>query len=210
MANYFDYSGPTRFWHGEYLPHLEVDRGIYFVTFCLEDSIPRKKLARLTDRREKRLKRLEQQNKLTPAKRQLIDDEYFEEVDELLDAGYGSQLLGRDDVARIVADALEYFHGDRYDLDVWTIMSTHVHVTLQTRTGHWLVDVLKSWKSFTGNVINRLVGRSGKLWQGDSYDRLMRSEEELQQKRRYIWHNHQAAGFDDWKWRKQYPDRWTQ
>ncbi|QDG51616.1 hypothetical protein FIV42_12915 [Persicimonas caeni] len=209
MKNYFDYSGPQRFRRGESLPHLEVDGGIYFVTICLQDSIPKKQLARFKAEREEELERLKKQKKLTSKTRQLVDDGYFEKVDGVLDQGHGSMLLQRDDVAQIVADAFEYFHRDRYDLDMWSIMGSHAHLTLQTRRGHWLSDIMHSWKSFTGNEINKLVGREGKLWQADFYDRLLRSEEELAEKRKYVWRNPEAAGFKEWKWRRQYPDRWS-
>lgn len=208
MTNYFDYSGPQRISHGEHLPHLEIDGGIYFLTICLHDSIPKKQLARFKSERARDLEQLEKQKKLTSETRRAVDDAYFEKVDAVLDQGHGSLLLQRDDVASILADAFEFFHRKRYDLDTWTIMGSHAHLTLQTRPGWWLSDIMHSIKSFTGNEINKLVGRKGKLWQADFYDRLIRSEEELVSRREYVWFNPEAAGFEDWEWRRQYPDRW--
>jgi hypothetical protein len=49
-----------------------------------------------------------------------------------------------------------------------------------------------------------MLGRTGCFWRRDYYDRLIRTEEELHAVREYIWENSEAAGFEDWKWRKQY------
>ncbi|QDG52953.1 transposase [Persicimonas caeni] len=211
MPHYFDYRGPVRRRRGKYLPHLEVDPGIYFVTFCLHDSVPKKKLARLGEERERLVAELYNAGKLDSARLYQINGEYFEQVDDLLDAGAGSRMLANPHVAQIVAGAFEYFHRDRYDLDSWIIMSNHAHVGLQTRKGHWLSDIMHSWKSFTANKINKLLGRQGEpVWQADYFDRLVRTEEELERVRHYIWHNADAVGQDDWKWRRQYERRWKE
>jgi REP element-mobilizing transposase RayT len=211
MEHYFDYRGPVRQRHGQYLPHLEVDPGIYFVTFCLHDSVPKKKVAKLSKQRERDVDRLHRSGELNSTNLYKINSEYFRQVDSLLDAGVGSRMLSIPEVASIVAGAFEFFHRDRYDLDTWNIMSTHAHVGIQTRRGHWLSDIVHSWKSYTANEINKLLGRTGKpVWQHDYFDRLIRTEEELDRVRHYIWHNADAVGCHDWKWRKQYKPRWCE
>jgi REP element-mobilizing transposase RayT len=211
MEHYFDYRGPVRRRRGQYLPHLEVDRGIYFVTFCLHDSVPKKKVAKLSKQRDRDVEQLHRAGKLDSANLYKINSEYFQQVDTLLDAGIGSRMLAIPEVANIVAGAIEFFHRDRYDLDSWNIMSTHAHVGVQTRRGHWLSDVVHSWKSYTANEINRLLGRTGKpVWQLDYFDRLIRTEEELDRVRHYIWHNADAVGRHDWEWRKQYKRCWNE
>lgn len=211
MEHYFDYRGPVRRRHGQYLPHLEVDPGIYFVTFCLHDSVPKKKVARLSKQRERDVDQLCRSGKLNSTNLYEINNEYFEQVDGLLDEGLGSHMLSIPEVASVVAGAFEFFHRDRYDLDTWNIMPSHAHVSLQTRPGHWLSDVVHSWKSYTANEINKLLDRAGKpVWQHDYFDRLIRTEEESDRVRHYIWHNADAVGHHDWEWRKQYERRWNE
>jgi REP element-mobilizing transposase RayT len=211
MQHYFDYRGPVRRRCGQYLPHLEVDPGIYFVTFCLKDSVPKKKVAKVSKQRERNVDRLYRAGKLNSANLYEINKEYFEQVDGLLDMGVGSRMLAKPEVASIVAGAFEFFHRDRYDLDTWNIMSTHAHVSVQTRQGHWLSDIVHSWKSYTANEINKLLDRKGNpVWQPDYFDRLVRTKEELDRVRHYIWHNADSVGRHDWKWRHQYSRRWIE
>ena len=54
---------------------------------------------------------------------------------------------------------------------------------------HRLVDILHSWKSFTANEINRRVGKTGPLWQHESYDHIVRNERAMDAIRRYIREN---------------------
>ncbi len=47
-------------------------------------------------------------------------------------------------------------------------------------------DVMKSIKGFSSREINKLLGKSGTLWQADFWDRLIRSESHLLWVRNYI------------------------
>jgi type I restriction enzyme R subunit len=57
-----------------------------------------------------------------------------------------------------------------------------------------LVDILHSWKSFTANQINRRLGKTGQLWQHESYDHIVRHERAMEAIRRYIRENPIVAG----------------
>ena len=45
------------------------------------------------------------------------------------------------------------------------------------------------WTSYTGNVINRTVGREGRLWQAEPYDHIVRTRTERERIRQYIREN---------------------
>lgn len=199
-----DYLNSVSRHHGEYLPHLEVKCGTYFVTICLDGAIPSKLHQRLKLERSRQLFELERQKRLTPEGRDAIEWGHFLKVDALLDSPACQPVLGRDDIAQVVVDALEYFHGDRYVLDMWVIMGTHIHVIFQLCAENLLQMVLHSWKSFTANEINSLLGRAGRFWQRDYFDRSIRCDEQLAAIREYVWANPEAAGLRDWKWRRQY------
>ncbi len=81
-------------------------------------------------------------------------------------------------------------------------MPNHVHVVLTPGEGHELSRILHSWKSFTANRINVLLGRSGRLWQEESFDHVIRSEEDLVKFIDYTENNPVVAGLcglpDDW------------
>lgn len=64
------------------------------------------------------------------------------------------------------------------DTTIWTyvIMPNHVHLLCSLIGNQALPTVLHGWKGGSSNEINRTVGRSGKLWAKDYFDRLVRDE----------------------------------
>jgi type I restriction enzyme R subunit len=59
-----------------------------------------------------------------------------------------------------------------------------------------LEQILKSIKGSSAVACNRLLRRSGALWQVDSYDHIVRSLEQLSAYREYIAQNPRMAGID--------------
>jgi len=108
---------------------------------------------------------------------------------ELLDAGYGSCLLRKAENRQMVADSLEFAEGERYILGGFVIMPNHVHLLIKPRVGVELSKILQSVKSFSAKKINQNEGRTGKLWQVESYDRIVRNDRELERYERYIEEN---------------------
>jgi REP element-mobilizing transposase RayT len=89
----------------------------------------------------------------------------------------------------LVAAAMRAFDGQRYRLAAWVVMDDHVHVLL-TPLGPWrLKSILHSWKSFTANQMQRAHSRAGRVWQDESFDRIVRNDGELEQKFNYILDN---------------------
>jgi REP element-mobilizing transposase RayT len=99
-------------------------------------------------------------------------------------------LPGLQDAERgIVAEALKRFHRQRYRLMAYVVMDDHVHAVLQPAVGEELSRIALSLKSFTARTINHLRARQGPLWQKDSFDRIIRDEDELKEKMQYILNN---------------------
>ena len=48
---------------------------------------------------------------------------------------------------------------------------------------------MHSFKSFTANECNKLLGRTGQFWQDESYDHWVRDDEELQRIIQYVEQN---------------------
>jgi REP element-mobilizing transposase RayT len=65
-------------------------------------------------------------------------------------------------------------------------MPNHVHALLRPLPGFALEDILHSVKSFSAQAINRVLGRTGTLWQEESYDHIVRDERSLRQIQAYI------------------------
>lgn len=100
---------------------------------------------------------------------------------------------------QIVCDALLFWHGERLMMHVATVMPDHVHMLfrpIRQTNGEWptLDGILHSIKSFTSHKIATLRGETGTLWQSESFDRVMRDADELDQARAYIQENPVKAG----------------
>ena len=165
---------------------------MYFVTFRLADSIPRSKLEQWRREREEWLR-----GRPEPSSREDLREyhgRFPEMIEDWLDAGAGSCLLGQPANARIVSDALKYFDGQRYRLGAWVVMPNHVHAVFSTIAPHSPTGILHSWKSYTAVAINRLCGKTGQLWQHESFDHIVRSESQLRAIERYIEENPAKAG----------------
>ena len=153
------------------LPHWQQAGATYFVTFRLADSLPAEVQARL-----------EEMQRLNEAAT-------FAWIDRYLDAGSGSCLFRNPRLAGVVANSLRYFNGDRYRLDAFVIMPNHVHALVSPILPDTLTAVVHSWKSYTAHQLQRSSGIVGKVWQEESFDRLVRDENELKKFQEYIAQN---------------------
>ena len=102
----------------------------------------------------------------------------------------------------------------RFTLYATCVMPDHVHLLLEPaikeedRAGAAifisLTEILHSLKSFTAHEINRRRQKRRPVWEKESFDRLIRSEQDLQEKFRYITRNPWDAGVvgpnEDYPW----------
>lgn len=163
-----------------------------FVTWHLADSIPHDKLSRWKEEREAWM-RLHPRPWDEPSEAE-YHERFSDRMESWLDAGMGSCLLRRSDIAAVVLGALLHFDGQRYDVDAAAVMPNHVHVLFALHPEHRLEKVLQSWKGFTAREIHRKLGSRGTLWQEGYWDRLIRSERHLRRVREYIQSNPARAG----------------
>ena len=88
------------------LPHWEIDRAVYFVTFRLRDALPREVAQSLLLERDHMLRDV-----ATSADRARLDHAFGIRLDHELDQGYGSCILREH--AETVANALKHFDRSR-------------------------------------------------------------------------------------------------
>jgi REP element-mobilizing transposase RayT len=89
----------------------------------------------------------------------------------------------------IVTAAIRLFDGERYQLLAWVVMDDHVHVLVRALEGSSLQSIVRTWKSFTANSLQRTYGRKAAIWQREYFDRIVRDESELHEKAQYIINN---------------------
>jgi REP element-mobilizing transposase RayT len=89
----------------------------------------------------------------------------------------------------LVADVIRHFHGERYRLYAYVVMNDHVHVIFTPELNQEPAGIVRGWKSFTANRLQRAHGRTGSVWLKDYHDRIVRDEEDLLQKMQYVLDN---------------------
>jgi REP element-mobilizing transposase RayT len=88
------------------------------------------------------------------------------------------------------------------------VMPDHVHLLFDAYEEWSLAQILRRIKGNSARQINTLRNIRGSVWQHESFDHLLRSDEALQQKAEYICMNPVRAGLADcvedypWLWRE--------
>ncbi|MDQ6632338.1 MAG: primosomal protein N', partial [Verrucomicrobiota bacterium] len=103
---------------------------------------------------------------------------------------------------KITLDACRFWHGKKLHCYLACVMPDHVHLLIQPlplqeteENGvHSLSEILQSIKSFSAHKINKVMQRTGLVWNDESYDRMIRSENDLHEKWNYIWNNPRKIG----------------
>jgi non-canonical purine NTP pyrophosphatase (RdgB/HAM1 family) len=104
----------------------------------------------------------------------------------------------------IALNACLFWHPERIRLHLVVVMPDHVHMLftpVEVCAGRWpsLPWLMQSIKSFSSREINRLHGRSGKVWQDEYRDEIIRDREEFYAKLEYTGLNPVRAGLaEDW------------
>jgi hypothetical protein len=121
------------------LPHWQQQGAIYFVTFRLADAVPGHLRNQWESERVTWL-RLHPEPWTTE-----IESEYHRRfsgaIERWLDAGHGSCVLRRSDCAKLIAETLRHFDGERLALISSIIMPNHVHAVFVQSPEHPLGKV---------------------------------------------------------------------
>lgn len=116
-------------------------------------------------------------------------------MDRLLDeARTGPLYLRQEPLADMVVQAIHDNASvlDQYSLHAFVVMANHVHLLISPRIP--LPRVMRSLKGITAKRANVMLARNGSFWQEESYDHLVRNDEEFARIRRYIEENPVRAG----------------
>ena len=89
--------------------------------------------------------------------------------------------------------------GDRkyYNLVAIVVMPDHVHLILQPLSKYNLSRIMKGIKGVTAILINKNRKSKGSIWQAESFDRIIRNQEELSEKLNYMINNPVKKGLGD-------------
>jgi UDP-N-acetylmuramate dehydrogenase len=88
-----------------------------------------------------------------------------------------------------VVACLRHYSNQQYKLIAYVVMDDHVHVICEPLNKFQLHNIVKSWKGVSARRIDQLHGTGGSVWQDETFDRIIRDEEELHEKLQYILNN---------------------
>jgi len=200
------------------LPHFQKQGQAYFVTWSLKDAIPHKvvyKAARKLNLLRLQIKTLEQLPSefmaLARAKKVYFQyrKKYIQAYAEILDNCKSPAInLSDPEIVEILVSTLQFWHGRKINNFAFTVMPNHVHWVFElyprNQDGNplYLQDLMQSVKRFSSNRINKVLGRTGPLWQKESFDTTIRNYRHLQCAIRYTLNNPIKAGlvgnWTDW------------
>ena len=194
----------TSFRRGK-LPHWEIKGGRYFVTVRLADSLPAAIVARLQEI-HRTLSAVESASTQFIA----LQRQYFQTMEQHLDAGTGACLLRDSIAATILRDELLALDDWSVAVPHYSIMPNHWHALLVPAPdcAHSLDEIIKRLKGRTGRLIRAATKSSGTgpVWQREWFDRWMRDDAEWAKTVAYIRNNPVKAGlaarWEDHLWTK--------
>jgi REP element-mobilizing transposase RayT len=116
----------------------------------------------------------------------------------------------------LTLEACRKLDGVMLDLHVAVVMPDHVHLIFTARrdldtSAFALPEIMKRIKGASARAINKELRRSGQVWQEESFDHVLRSNESLSQKVEYVCQNPVRAGLVQtpeaypWLWRGEIP-----
>ena len=166
------------------LPHLQKSGSALFVTFCSSGRI------------------------LPGPARDIVLEHWLREGGVREFAGEGARATQPTAATQNGGENSKAFT-PRIHLHAVVVMPDHVHALLTPLRDPdgWsipLVDILQCCKGATAHRINRLLRLSGPVWQEESFDHVLRSEESFEDKREYIRQNPVKAGLverpEEYRW----------
>jgi REP element-mobilizing transposase RayT len=128
----------------------------------------------------------------------------FVAMDKLLDhAESGPRYLAIPEIADMVATSIHYRDPKHYSLHSYVVMPNHVHLLITPNVEvPTLTHSLKRYTARQANLTLRLTGKT--FWQDESYDHLVRNQEEFRRITKYIETNPVVAGLvpeaDQYRW----------
>lgn len=201
----------TDLFRRRHLPHWDVPGATYFVTTCLDGSIPAIGL-RAVEAYRRQLESQRRPETMSEEewehhRRKLV----FAKLDELLDHEPAIRHGEKPEIASIIRDSIYHFADVRYHSLAYVVMPSHLHWVFRP-IPEWCAAlppgrtprevVMHGLKSYTANKCNEVLRRSGRFWQDESYDHWVRDDDELSRIMTYVENNpvkaklvSDAAGF---------------
>ncbi|NOQ14526.1 MAG: hypothetical protein GQ583_08650 [Methyloprofundus sp.] len=149
-----------------HLPHIDISNYYQFITFRTHDSI------------DGFIKKLVSQH-MPNNKKQMTVDTYLDRSHN------GAYLHG--DVVLFLSEFFISKEGILYELIAFSIMPNHIHLLILPLKP--LPFIMQSIKGASAKIINEMLGKGGKFWASDYYDKAVRDEKHFVLVYEYIKNN---------------------
>ena len=187
-----------------HLPHWDSPGATYFITSCLDGSIPAEGLLDIVEH-QSQLSRREKPDGFSEKEWKTLCWKWnFARRDQWLDRALEVRHFADPALSKIAADSLYFFAGQRYDMLAYVVMPSHIHWVFKPRD-EWVKTlsdkrsprerIMHSLKLHTALKCNEQLGRSGTVWQSEafwqeeSYDHCVVDEDELERIMHYVEQN---------------------
>ncbi len=178
------------------MPHWYQEKTTTYVTFRLADSLPEKIVAPLLRSRDLWLERVGLDPR-SPGWRLAFEAlpgdlklsyhrRHSSGLQRLLDQGHGACTLAEPGVSEALAEAMEFHDGLHYRLGDRAVAGNHGHALLTPLPGFDVGKIVTVWKRWTTRAAHQLLGTSGRLWQPETYDHLVRTPGRLRHIQAYL------------------------
>jgi REP element-mobilizing transposase RayT len=117
-------------------------------------------------------------------------------------------------VRSVVLESCTHDNGIKFDLRVAVVMPDHVHMIITPLIDYAamevpsLAEIMDAIKGASAHRVNKALGRDGRVWMTESFDRVLRASENLDAKVQYVLDNPVRAGLAcqwqdyPWLWKK--------
>lgn len=134
----------------------------------------------------------------------LLQRRYFQTIEKYADTHQGFCPFRTDRCAGAIIQSFEALDSSGWQVENYAIMPNHLHLIGQVHPESTdMQPTLSHWKGATSHTANKILQRSGAFWQRDWFDRVIRSQAELERIKKYIQQNPVKAGLCQ-KW-QEYP-----
>jgi len=188
--------------HRRYLPHVQLKRQVISITWRLAFTLPRQ-LQELLHELRVSLQSLHNADETSLSERY---EEYAYKLERYDDYLGRFQLQGlslcEPAIGSMMRSALHFYDHKLYQLHTWCLMPNHVHLLVQPLpladgTYAKISTIVQRIKGYTAKQINLQLGRSGKVWNDDYYDRFIRNSRDYCMTVEYVMNNPVKAGLTD-------------
>lgn len=97
-------------------------------------------------------------------------------------------------IASLMVSSLYREDKQKYMLHAYVVMPDHLHLIIKPLSENTLAQIMQNLKGSTAYAINKLLNRTGKFWQSENFDHLIRDAIGLREKWEYVKENPVKAG----------------